>query len=107
MIIGVSITDRSHYYGTGYIAGTADGIVTVGGQAAQREVCVLHDMQLVARVWSLASGHYMIPHLDTNREYLVIARDYKRQYEPVAYDHVKPATNLTPKEQIELYRSWR
>ena len=36
-----------------------------------------------------------------------MARDWMRHYEPVAYDNVKPATNITPQEQWRLWQSWR
>lgn len=94
----------------GYIAGTGDGIVTVRGQAAKREVLLMDanspDYNFVGRVWSLNNGHYMFTDLDPNKEYLVMARDYNKEYEPFAYDYVKPATDITPDEQQALRESW-
>lgn len=97
--------------GLAYIAGTGDGIVTVRGHAAKREVLLMDanslEYKFVGRVWSLDNGHYMFADLDPNKEYLVMARDYSKEYEPFAYDYVKPATDITPDEQIALFESWK
>lgn len=92
---------------TGYIAGDGDGIVTVGGVPAQREI-VVFDMDLVvlAKYYSLANGHYLISNLDHNHEYLIMARDYKREYEPAVWDYVRPMSDKTLDEQMELWQSW-
>lgn len=110
LVLSHSLTQKDYYHGGhGYIAGTADGIVTVAGQPAQREVWVLSvsDHRLIRRVWSDVKGRYMITHLDPDKEYLVLARDYARQLEPFAYDYVKPATDLTLTEQQALMASWQ
>ena len=112
MIFMLSVVDRSNYYGTGYIAGTGDGIVTVAGVPSLRAVYLyaLHNhktMVFVSKVWSTASGHYMFSSVDENQEYLVMARDAKREYEPFAWDYVTPAMDLTPYEQYQLQQSWQ
>ena len=95
----------------GYIAGAGDGIVTVNAKAARREVLLMDanakDYKIIGRVWSQASGHYMFNNLDPDKEYLVMARDYKKQFEPFAYDYVPPATDLTIDEQRTLRDSWQ
>lgn len=95
----------------GYIAGIGDGIVTVNAMAARREVLLMDanakDYKIIGRVWSQASGHYMFNNLDPDKEYLVMARDYKKQFEPFAYDYVPPATDLTIDEQRALRDSWQ
>lgn len=95
--------------GHGYIAGTADGIVTVAGQPAVREIWVLavHEHRIIRSVWSNAAGNYLVPHLNPTKEYLIICRDHEKQYEPFCYDYVKPATDLTVAEQQALWQSWQ
>lgn len=94
----------------GYIAGTADGIVTVRGKPAKREVLLMdansQDYQFVGRIWSMDNGHYMFTDLDPDKQYLIMARDYNKEYEPFAYDHIVPATDITPAEQHALRESW-
>ncbi|MGP4950697.1 hypothetical protein ACTXGO_00790 [Psychrobacter sp. T6-1] len=92
----------------GYIAGIADGIVTVQGKAAKREIwCMdVSGHVWVRRLWSDDNGHYMITGLDPDKRYLVMARDYNKEFEPFAYDHVKPATDLTTDGQRALRESW-
>lgn len=93
----------------GYIAGTADGIVTVGGQPASREILVLdaESLTIEQRYKSLKSGHYLIVGLDLNKRYLVMCRDYNRDYEPCVYDYVQPAADLAVEEQRQLWESWQ
>lgn len=93
----------------GYIAGTADGIVTVNGVAAQRDIVVLDavDLSVVQKSQSFANGHYLLNGLDPNQKYMVMARDYNREYEPSVWDYVTPATDLTPTQQQELWQSWQ
>lgn len=97
--INLSFLSYINQFG-GYIAGIADGIVTVQGKPAKREILLMdansRDYQFVARVWSKNNGHYIFTDLDPDKEYLVMARDYNKEYEPFAYDYVKPATDLTP-----------
>ncbi len=95
----------------GYIAGTADGIVTVQGKPARREILLMdansREYQFAARVWSDDNGHYMFTNLDPDKQYLIMARDYNKEFEPFAYDYVQPATDLTPDEQQALRKSWQ
>lgn len=112
MILKLLISDKSNGYGAGYIAGTADGVVTVAGKAASRAIYlyVLHSfkpMVLAAKTWSTAQGNYIFSNLDTSMRYLIMVRDYTGQYEPFAYDQVEPATDLTPHEQYLLQQSWQ
>ena len=112
MLLSLYINNRQQFYGTGYIAGTADGVVTVAGKAASRAIYLYalynyKPMVLVAKTWSTAQGNYMFANLDTSMRYLVMVRDYAEQYEPFAYDYVAPATDLTPHEQYLLEQSWQ
>ena len=93
----------------GYIAGTADGIVTVNSVAAPRDITVLNvqDLSVVQRSQSLSNGHYLLNNLDPNKQYMVMARDYNREYEPAVFDYVTPATDLTIQQQQELWQSWQ
>lgn len=94
---------------SGYIAGSADGIVTVQGQPASRKIWLLDAATLAVEqvVTSLKNGHYMFLGLDPAKEYLVMARDYKKEYEPFAWDYVKPANDLTIEQQQALWQSWQ
>ena len=93
----------------GYIAGTADGIVTVNGAVAKRDIIVLNtqDLSVVQRSQSFDNGHYLLNNLDPSKQYLVMARDYNKEYEPAVWDYVTPATDLTIAQQQELWQSWQ
>ena len=93
---------------SGYIAGSGKGIVTVAEQPAARKIYLLNAVSLaVERVqMSLNNGHYAFFGLDDSKEYLILARDYKREYEPFAWDYVKPADDLTVDEQQAMWASF-
>lgn len=93
----------------GYIAGSADGIVTAQGKPASRKIWLLDatTLAIVQVVTSLPNGHYLFMGLDPAREYLVMVRDYKRELEPFVWDYVKPASDLTIDEQQALWQSWQ
>lgn len=80
------------YGGRGYIAGEAEGIVTVGGQPASRRIYLFarSNMECIADTWSKDDGSYRFDRLKEDEEYLMVATDYKKQYEPVSYDFIKP-----------------
>ena len=80
------------YHGAAYIAGEGLGIVSINGRAAAREIlCLDNDTKAVLyKTWSHADGSYLIPSLDKDKLYVVIAFDYKGDYEPVAYDRIAP-----------------
>lgn len=93
----------------GYIAGSNDGIVTVLGKPSARGVVLLSadKLQVEGLTTSLVNGHYLFRDLDPDKEYLVMARDYKREVEPFAWDYVKPATDLSNTQQQALWQSWQ
>ena len=93
----------------GYIAGAADSIVSVNGIAAQRDIIVLNaqDLSVVQRSQSFSNGHYLLNGLDPAQKYMVMARDYNKEYEPAVWDYVTPATDLTIAQQQELWQSWQ
>lgn len=93
----------------GYIAGSGDGIVTVVGEPAARKIFLLDaaSMQVEKVIQSLKSGRYIFSDLSLNKEYLVMVRDYKKEFEPFAWDYVKPADDLTANEQLLLWQSWQ
>lgn len=93
----------------GYIAGSADGIVTVQGKPASRKIWLLDAKSMAVEqvVTSLNNGHYLFMGLDPNKSYLVMARDYKKEYEPFVWDYVTPADDLTVAEQQALWQSWQ
>lgn len=93
----------------GYIAGTQDGIVTVGGEPASRQIYVL-DVATLAWVQSTTSndnGNYLLMGLDPAKKYLLMARDYKQEYEPCCWDYVVPMNDKSLDEQRELWQSWQ
>lgn len=79
-----------------YIAGSGDGIVTVQGKPSSRDIYLLDAVTLgvlqISR--SQKNGRYIFLSLDSSKEYLVMVRDFKREYEPFAWDYVKPADDL-------------
>lgn len=94
---------------SGYIAGSADGIVTVAGKPSARKIWLLNAQSLAVEqvVISLKNGHYIFAGLDATKEYLVLARDYKKEFEPFAWDYVKPANDLTIDEQQAMWATWQ
>lgn len=114
MIFELSIVDRSHYFGSGYIAGTGNGIVTVNGQPAIRPIYLFEffDYQppiLVAKIFSDSKGRYLFINLDTTKKYLVMCRDFapiadEQRFEPAVWDYVAPATDLSMAEQQALWQ---
>ena len=93
----------------GYIAGTADGVVTVNGVVARRDIVLLDaiDLSVLQRSQSLSNGHYLLNGLDPSKQYLIMARDYNKEYEPAVWDYVTSATDLTFEQQQELWQSWQ
>ncbi len=98
----VLVIDRS-----GYIAGSADGIVTVQGKPASRKIWLLDAQTMAVEqvITSLQNGHYLFLGLDPDREYLVMVRDYKGEFEPTVWDKVKAATDKTIAEQQAFWAS--
>lgn len=98
MFSAVKSRAANHYglhHGNGFIAGRGDGILTVGGEPAERRI-LLFDRETfkpVRGVWSRPDGTYLLDRINPGREYLVLALDHKKQYEPVAYDFVRPAVS--------------
>lgn len=105
MDIGVSYA----LTGSSYIAGSGDGVVTVQGKPASRKIWLLDaaTMAVEQAVTSLSNGHYMFIGLDPAKEYLVMLRDYKKEYEPFCWDYVKPADDLTVAGCQALWQSWQ
>lgn len=105
MIIGIIAVASSKHY----IAGSGDGIVTVQGKPASRKIWLLDATSLAIEqvVTSLNNGHYLFLGLDPDKRYLVMARDYKKEFEPFCWDYVKPADDLTIAEQQALWQSWQ
>lgn len=93
----------------GYIAGTGNGIATIAGNPASRFIWLLDadEMTLLQRATSLENGHYIFMGLNPDLEYIVMIRDYKKEYEPFAWDYVKPANDLTLAEQQALWQTWQ
>ena len=80
------------YGGRGYIAGEAEGIVSVGGQPAERKILLFERQafKVIRSQWSKPDGTYRFDCLNPNKEFLMVALDHKKQYEPVSYDFIKP-----------------
>ena len=94
---------------SGYIAGSGDGIVTVAGKPGSRKIWLLNAQTMTVEqvITSLSNGHYMFLGLDPAEKYLVMVRDYKKEYEPFVWDDVTPADDLTIDEQMALQASWQ
>lgn len=94
---------------SGYIAGSGDGIVTVAGQPASRKIWLLNakTMEVEQVITSPKNGHYMFLGLNPDDKYMVMVRDYKKEFEPFAWDDVTPATDLMLDEQISMQASWQ
>ena len=86
------IVFKSQFGGSGFIAGQDDGIVSVSGKPASRQVFALEQktLRVVRSTWSDENGHYCLPNLDSHTQFIVMALDFKGQYEPVCYDQVMP-----------------
>lgn len=93
----------------GYIAGSQDGIVTVYGKPSAIWIYLFDaiSLEFVRQTMSLNNGHYIIMGLDPTKQYLLVARDHNKKYEPFAYDYITPATDLTVAEQQQLWQSWQ
>ena len=109
MIFRVFNVSNNDIGGAGYIAGTNNGIVTVTGQPTTRQIVVLDAKTLTLQTItkSFADGRYLIAGLNSSNTYLVMCRDYNKEYEPAAWDYVTPATDLTIQQQQELWQSWQ
>ncbi len=92
----------------GYIGGRDDGIATIESKPVSRTVYLLDSvtLQWLKTCVALENGHYLFMGLDPSQSYIVMARDYNKDFEPVCYDNVKPCTDLTVKEQKELWQQW-
>lgn len=90
----------------GYVAGTGAGIASIDGQGIAAPVIAFDciSLQVAQSAWSLDNGHYLLRGLNPEREYLILARDPSRNYEPVVYDYLKPANDLTHAEQEALWQ---
>lgn len=95
-----------HYQG--FFAGRDEGIVSAGGKAARKPIVVLDALTItvVSVCWSLDNGHYLVRSIEPDREYLLLARDTQRGYEPYCYDWIRPSTALGGDEQAALWQSW-
>ncbi len=97
------------YGGNGYFAGTADGIVTIAGAPAAREIYCFNakTLELVRITWSFDNGHYIVPNLSTDYQYLLLCRDHKNEYAPIGWDWRTPATEMTYQQQMAKVEEWR
>lgn len=103
----ISLSYRAH--GQGYIAGTGDGIVTVRGKPDLRRIWLLNAQTMAVEqvVTSLPNGHYIFIGLNPDKRYIVMVRDYKKEYEPFVWDYVQPADDLTIDEQMTMWQGWQ
>lgn len=118
MYFNPSIRHRAWYSGAGFIAGDGDGIVSVGGIPASREVLLYQINQydstltFIKKVRSTDKGHYLFGAINKNAKYLIIARDLPpsddvERYEPAVWDYVTPKDDKTIDEQMEMWKSWQ
>lgn len=92
-----------------YIAGANDGIVTVAGKPASRKIWLLNAQTMAVEqvITSLKNGHYLFIGLDPDKKYLVMVRDYKKEFEPFVWDDLTATDDLTIDEQQALWASWQ
>ena len=96
----------------GYIAGRADGIVSINSKGARRIIQLLEidefkrEIKVLAQTRSNETGNYIFHSLDPDKYYFVLARDWQRDFEPVAIDQIKPASDLNYDEIYQLVRTW-
>lgn len=100
------------YYGavkTAYIAGSGDGVVTVKGAPAARKIWLLDAKTMAVEhiIASLQNGHYIFMDLDPDKRYIVMVRDYKKEFEPFVWDEVSPATDKTIDEQMAMWQGFQ
>lgn len=90
----------------GYIAGTGNGIVSTPTRAAARMVYALDAETLSIECTGISNsrGQYLLPYLDRQKSYLLMARDFTGVYEPVCYDHITPASDKTFAQLQELWQ---
>lgn len=79
-----------------YIGGSGNGILTVLGKPASKPIYLMDagNMALISQTRSMSNGHWFFLKLTPDKEYIIIARDDKKEYEPFIWDYVKPATDL-------------
>lgn len=109
MFLTNDIVREDEHSGAGYFAGTGEGIVTLNGQTASREIICFdaQTLKVIRKVWSFSNGHYLIPDLSTDYRYLIVPRDYKNEYRPHGFDNRTPATTLSYTEQQALVNQWQ
>ena len=109
--VNIAITKRAYAPMIGYIAGSGDGLFTLNGTPAVGEILCMDvtngSYQFIYRGSSFKNGHWLIDELDPNKQYIVMARDHNKEYEPAVWDYVTPATDLTIAQQQELWQSWQ
>ncbi len=110
------ISEYYHYFtgtnaGNGYFAGESDGIVTVGDNEipSSRQIHCFdaRTLVLIKSAWSLPNGRFLFTELSTEHEYLLVGRDYMKQYRPEAWDYRVPETGLSSLELKQLWESWQ
>lgn len=91
MILGGLITS-SVVTGKAYIGGFGEGIVTINGVPAVRQVVAIepNNFTPIRRVWSTRNGNYVLHNLDPDVKYIVMVYDYKGDYPPTTESHITP-----------------
>ncbi len=98
-----------HHINNGFFAGMDDGIATLDDKAIARNIVVFNAKTLTV-VWhgaSFENGRYMVQGLEQDVEYILMIRDYKKDKEMFGYDYIKPSTELTVTEQVQLWQQWQ
>lgn len=80
------------FRGKAWIGGEGEGIVTKNGVPAALPVVALEQPSLTvaAKTWSFPDGTYILPNLDKDKQYVVMAYDYAGDYPPAAESHISP-----------------
>lgn len=87
-----SLATGLRYLGKAYIAGEGEGLVKINGKPAVRQVAALRQdtLAVAAKDWSSPDGRYLLPNLEPNVNYIVMAIDYTGAFEPVCFSHIQP-----------------
>lgn len=117
IMLQVSEMTYVQHIDAGYIAGTADGIVSANGVQALREIIAIDaddpTYTIVKRMHSLPNGRYLIDNLDPAKRYLVMCRDCVAnhniklgEYQPAVFDNVVPAHDLNLAQISALWQEF-
>lgn len=103
MIIELSIVARTKYYGDGYICGTGNACLTVGGLPTSTYITLYahleNGLDVVEGMFTSNSGEYMFTTLNTKYKYSIESTAHSVDYDIYHKGYISPPTNLTHASQ--------